>query len=520
MTQNDDSALRVFTDLLPAELIELAIIRREATLANNGTLLLPIGNRTDLSPADQFIVDEPSTTDAIAWGADNQPFPQERFDALWEKVHEHLSRQDRFVSHLHVGQDPEHYLAVKISSETAWHSLFAHNIFIRPDKYNPSGKQQWKILHASHFRCNPDEDGTNSDGAVIINFARRKVLLAGMAYGGEIKRALFSVLHFLLAEKDVMPMHCAANAGHDGSVALFFGLSGAGKTSLSTDPDRLLIGDDAHGWSRGAVFNLEGGCYAKTHHLKPATDPLIWDAIHFGATIENVVMDEQRRPAYDDTGLTQNGRCSYPLEYIESRCMENRGAEPRHILFLTCDISGALPPLAILHREAAIYHFLSGYGARGWPPDPDDNSGISMCFFPCYGAPFIPGAAHLYGELLGRRIEDSGSHLYLVNTGWSGECRDTNSSGKRTPIAVTRAIVRAITSGALEGTPTQLLPLLNLRIPTAVPGIDSHCLDPRNTWGDPQEWENRARQLAQQFVDNFRQFDVSEQIVMAGPQPS
>ncbi len=496
-------------------LAEHAVLRGEASLVSNGSLAVQTGERTGRSPGDRFIVREPSSFEKIDWGTVNQPFDKAEFTRLWARVSAYVDEGESYGGVMHVGAHPAHYQPVHVRTQFAWHQMFARTLFVVPEVFNPENKPVWQILSAPEFVCLPDRDGSRSEAAVIINFADRKLLLAGMRYAGEMKKAMFSVLNYLLPDEGILPMHCSANVDADGRVALFFGLSGTGKTTLSSDPDCLLIGDDEHGWGEGAVFNFEGGCYAKCINLSRATEPVIYDAIRFGAIVENVVIDrDTREPDYRDSSLTENIRACYPRSNVQGCVLSNSAGEPETVIFLACDVSGVLPPISMLSKEAAAYHFLSGYTAKIGSTEVGSTEPFSATFSAGFGAAFLPRSPRTYAELLMQRLETNDSQVFLVNTGWTG---GSYGEGRRFSIPDTRRLIEAARSGELDEVPTEHLNELNLTIPTQVDGIDPIVLNPSNTWSDKAKYDAARASLIAKFRENFSQFNVKQAIVEAGP---
>ncbi|MGI6200905.1 MAG: phosphoenolpyruvate carboxykinase (ATP) [Christensenellales bacterium] len=506
----------VYRNMTVAGLTEKAVARGEGTLSDTGALVVKTGKYTGRSPDDRFVVDEESIHDEISWGKVNVPITPEKFDAIYKRMCAYLQNRELFIFDGFAGADPTYRLSVRVINELASQNLFIHQLLLRPtceelESFAPG----FTIIAAPGFKCIPEIDGTHSEAAILVSFERKLVIIAGSQYAGEIKKSVFSVMNFILPAKDVFPMHCSANVGHDGDAALFFGLSGTGKTTLSADPNRLLIGDDEHGWSKDGIFNFEGGCYAKCINLSQENEPDIWNAIKFGALVENVVMDpETRQFDFNDGSLTENTRVGYPVDYISNAKIPGVAGHPKTVIFLTADAFGVLPPVSKLNREQAMYHFVSGYTSKL----AGTERGITepqATFSTCFGAPFLPRPAHIYAEMLGNRMDTYGANVYLVNTGWSGGAYGV---GKRMSIKYTRAMVTAALNGDLEKAGFELDPIFNVLVPTSCPNVPSEVLNPINTWADKEAYKATAEKLAKMFVENFKKYtDMPKAIVEAGP---
>jgi phosphoenolpyruvate carboxykinase (ATP) len=502
------------------ELYEQVLRRGEALLARDGALVAATGARTGRSPQDRFIVEDAATAAEVWWGDVNRPVSKDVFDGLHMRVAAYLRGRDVFVQDLFAGADPNHRLPVRVVTEQAWHSLFARNMFIRPQPEERRGfMPRFTVIHAPEFRADPVRDGTRSEAFVILNFAERLVLIGGTAYAGEIKKSIFSVMNFLLPPKGVLPMHCSANIGPRGDTAVFFGLSGTGKTTLSAERGRTLIGDDEHGWSSHSVFNFEGGCYAKVIRLDPAAEPEIYATTRrFGTVLENVVMNDARELDLDDDSLTENTRASYPIDFIPNASPTGIGGLPENVVMLTADAFGVLPPLSRLTPEQAMYHFLSGYTARV----AGTEAGVrepQATFSTCFGAPFMPRHPAVYATMLRDRIAGRGVRCWLVNTGWSGGAYGT---GQRMSIAHTRALLKAALDGALERVAQRPDPAFGLLVPEACPDVPREVLQPRNAWRDKRAYDATAAEVARRFEANFAQFagKVDDAVRAAGIRPA
>ncbi|MDI6602028.1 MAG: phosphoenolpyruvate carboxykinase (ATP) [Thermoanaerobacteraceae bacterium] len=505
----------IYYNMSVPSLVEESIKRGEGILSDKGALNVFTGKYTGRSPNDKFIVDEPEVHNKIWWG-NNKAMSPDIFDRLYKRLLAYLQKRDLFVFDGFVGADPYYRLSLRVVNEYAYQNLFAHQLFIRPtDEELKSHVPQFTLISAPGFNAIPEIDGTNSEAFIVISFERKLIIIGGTMYAGEIKKSVFSIMNYLLPIRGVLSMHCSANLGNDGSTALFFGLSGTGKTTLSADPTRRLIGDDEHGWSDTGIFNFEGGCYAKCINLSAEKEPQIYNAIKFGTVLENVVLDENTRiPNYDSDSVTENTRAAYPVDYIPGAVIPGTGGHPKAVIFLTADAFGVLPPVAKLTKEQAMYHFISGYTSKL----AGTERGITepqATFSTCFAAPFLPLSPMNYAKLLGEKIEKYNVPVYLVNTGWTG---GPYGIGKRMHLPYTRAMVSAAVSGELENVSYTQHPIFNILVPDSCPGVPSEILNPRNTWQDKYAYDETAKKLAGNFIKNFEKYtDVSEEIKAAGP---
>ena len=498
------SSAQVFHNLSVAALYEHALRRNEARLGADGQLVVETGEHTGRSPKDKFFVREPGSEGAIDWGESNRPISAERFDALHARVAAYLSDRPVYVLDAYVGADSRYRLPVRVITESAWQSLFSRNLFIVPDEIPADFAPEFTVVDASNFSADPARDGTRSGTFVMLDFSRKTVLIGGTHFAGEIKKSIFTVMNYMMPLRGVLPMHCSANVGPAGDTAIFFGLSGTGKTTLSADASRPLIGDDEHGWSNDGVFNFEGGCYAKVIRLSQSAEPEIWDASHrFGTVLENVEIDlETRRLDLDSAAKTENTRSAYPLSFIPNVVAGSIGGHPKTIVMLTADAFGVLPPIAKLSNAQAMYHFLSGYTAKVAGTERGVTEPTAT-FSTCFGAPFMVHHPTVYARLLGERIAHHGVQCWLVNTGWSG---GKAGVGSRMKIAYTRAMVNAALDGSLRGVGYTTEPFFGLAIPNDVPGVPRGVLVPRNAWSEAAAYDAAAQHLATLFAENFEAF--------------
>ena len=513
-----EGAGQVYLNLSAPELVEHAVRRGEGTLASTGALVTKTGDRTGRSPNDRFFVSHGDSKQKIDWGQTNQPFEPEKFDALQERVRDYFKGREVFVVDGFVGADPKNRIRLRVIAEFAWHALFGHQLFRRLEPGETfDGEPDFVVLSAPNFHAVPARDGTNSEAFVGLDLERKQVLICGTQYAGEMKKSLFTSANYLYPERGILPMHCSANVGPEGDVALFFGLSGTGKTTLSADASRHLIGDDEHGWSDDGVFNFEGGCYAKCIRLSEKNEPEIWGAIRFGSVVENVVVDKKTREVnYDAADITENTRVAYPLEYIPNFVPSGRAGHAKTIVFLTADAFGVMPPIARLSPEAARYHFLSGFTAKLAGTEAGLGSEPQATFSTGFGSPFLPLPPGTYSRMLGERIEKHDAKVFLVNTGWTG---GPFGVGERMSLPLTRAMLDAALSGALNDVPTKRHPIFNLEVPLTCPGVPDDVLDPQSTWPDKDAYDEKARELARMFVKNFERFAdrVPPEVLAAGP---
>ncbi len=503
----------IYRNLPVAILTEKALARGEGTLSNTGALVVKTGKYTGRSANDKFIVDTPAVHDEIAWGKVNRPIDKATYDAIYSKVVAYLQNREIFVFDGFAGADKKYMQRSRIINELASQNLFIHQLLRRPTEEDlVDFKPDYTIIAAPGFKCIPEIDGTRSEAAILVNYEEKMVVICGTQYAGEIKKSVFSVMNYILPKMGVFPMHCSANIGHDGDSAVFFGLSGTGKTTLSADPNRKLIGDDEHGWADDSVFNFEGGCYAKCINLSKEKEPDIYNAIKFGALVENVVMDPDTREFdFDDASLAENSRVGYPVEYINNAELSGKSQSvPKTVIFLTADAYGVLPPISKLDKNQAMYYFVSGFTSKLAGTEIGITSPVPT-FSTCFGEPFLPLDPSVYANMLAEKVEKSGANVYLVNTGWNG-------TGKRMKLAYTRAMITAALNGTLEKAEFVTDPYFGVAVPTTCEGVPSELMIPANTWEDKAAYEAKAKELAKSFVENFKKYThMSAEVVAAGP---